>query len=355
MKLDSNDGILEEVDHILGDADARERNLTHILYKEILLNALKTKRDQLDRLDLKVLSRAMAEFRYAARVFKPYRHIRKVSIFGSARTPENDPVYQMAVDFSRMLAEDEYMVITGAAEGIMKAGNVGAGRDKSFGVNILLPFEQSANVVIDDDPKLITFKYFFTRKLFFLMEAHAVALFPGGFGTQDEGFETLTLVQTGKAPVMPLMLLEPEGHGYWEAWHYMVTSQLLAKGLISPEDLTLYKIFHKAEDALSWLKFYYSTYHSSRLVRGRLVVRMERDLRDANLEELNDTFSDLMTKGKIERTERLKEEMNEPELTHKPRIVFNYNQLNAARLNEMVIRINEMGQQIAHDEASSSD
>ena len=183
--------IVEEVREIVSDPNP---GFSTRLHTELLLNSLKCKRDELDILDLKILSRAMAEFRYAARIFKPYRDRRKVSIFGSARTSEDDPYYHLAVDFARRLVEAGFMVITGAADGIMKAGNLGAGAENSFGVNILLPFEQAANEVIGDDPKLITFKYFFTRKLFFLMEAHAVALFPGGFGTHDEGFETLTLI-----------------------------------------------------------------------------------------------------------------------------------------------------------------
>ena len=199
------------------------------------MHALKCRRDELEVLDLKVLSRAMAEFRYAARVFKPYRDRRKVSIFGSARTPETDPYYKMAVEFAGLLAKEGFMVITGAAEGIMKAGNAGAGADASFGVNILLPFEQAANTIIGDDPKLITFKYFFTRKLFFLMEASAVALFPGGFGTHDEGFETLTLIQTGKAPPMPFLLMELPGETYWESCDGFVRNELLARQLISEQ------------------------------------------------------------------------------------------------------------------------
>ena len=206
--------MLEEVREICVSS---QRDLSSLLHRQILINGLKCKRDELEILDLKIISRAIAEFRYAAKIFKPYRSFRKVSIFGSARMPEDDPYYKLAVKFANLLVQEGFMVITGAADGIMKAGNVGAGADKSFGINILLPFEQAANEVILDDPKLITFKYFFTRKLFFLMEAHAVALFPGGFGTHDELFETLTLLQTGKAPLMPLVLMETRGREWVEA------------------------------------------------------------------------------------------------------------------------------------------
>lgn len=344
-KFDNIDDILNQV-RLIWEAGEAGDDLKSILYRDILVNALKVKRDELGTLDLKVISRALSEVRYAARVFKPYRHTRKVSIFGSARTPEDDPRYQMAVEFARMLAANDYMVITGAADGIMKAGNVGAGKEKSFGVNILLPFEQAPNEVVADDPKLITFKYFFTRKLFFLMEAHAVVLFPGGFGTQDEGFETLTLVQTGKAPPMPLILMELPGEEYWVNWDKFIRDQMLDRGLISPEDVSIYKICNTPEEGVEWVNFYYSTYHSMRLVRRKLVVRLERELADDHVEILNNEFSDLIYKGRIEKTGALPEEANEPELADKPRLVFQYTQMNAARLNQMFLRVNELGQSV---------
>jgi len=317
-------------------------DLASVLYRELVVNALKCKRDALDILDLKVLSRAMAEFRYAARVFKPYRLLRKVSIFGSARTPEDDPYYKYAVEFARLLAREQFMVITGAAQGIMKAGNVGAGAEKSFGVNILLPFEQAANVVIGDDPKLVTFKYFFIRKLFFLMEAHAVALFPGGFGTHDEGFETLTLIQTGKAPPMPLLLMELPGEDYWHNYDAFVRDQLFGRGLISPEDLSLYKIIESPEDGVAWVKSYYSTYHSIRHVRGKLVIRMERELSDEAVRELNESFGDIVSKGKIEKAAAFPDESNEPHLQDKSRLALSYKP-SPSRLHEMILAINRLG------------
>jgi uncharacterized protein (TIGR00730 family) len=339
-KYESIDEILEEVRRIY---ESRNRDLKSLINSEILVNALKVKRDELDTLDLKVINRALREFRYAARVFKPYRRSRKVSVFGSARTPVNAPSFRMAVEFARLLAENNFMVITGAAEGIMRAGNVGAGAEKSFGVNILLPFEQAPNEIVADDPKLITFKYFFTRKLFFVMEAHAVALFPGGFGTQDEGFETLTLVQTGKAPPMPLILMEPPGVEYWVNWDKFVRDQMLRNGLISPGDVSIYRICNSAQEGVDWVKFYYSTYHSMRQVRRRLVVRLERELTDGHVDRLNDEFADLVERGSIRKSPALPEEANEPEISGKPRLVFNYNQRKAARLNQMFLRINELG------------
>ena len=314
-----------------GDLQAR-------LHREIILNALKLRSNGLDTLDLKILNRAMAEFSYAASVFKPYRKIRKVSIFGSARTPDSEPHYELAVEFARMLRDEEFMVITGAADGIMKAGNVGAGADKSFGVNIFLPFEQSPNEVIVDDPKLITFRYFFTRKL----EAHAVALFPGGFGTHDEGFETLTLLQTGKTPPMPLVLMELPGDDYWETWDSFVKGQMLKRGLISPQDLSFYTIVHSAREGMEWITSFYSTYHSMRQVRSKLVLRLERDLTDGELRELNDLFSDIVTEGKISRTKALPVERDKPDLLSKPRIAFSYNGRSPGRLHQLVLTLNGM-------------
>ena len=276
MKLDTVEEIFDEVKEII---DFKGRDLRPWLYREILLNALKCKRDELDILDLKVVNRAVDEFRYAAKVFKPYRNVRKVSIFGSARVSEDDPHYKLATQFSRLLAEQGFMVISGAAQGIMKAGIEGAGIENSFGVNILLPFESPATI-LQDDPKQVTFHYFFTRKIFFVKETDAIALFPGGFGTQDEGFEVLTLLQTGKAPPMPIVLMELPGDDYWETWDRFVRKQMLGRGYISQEDLSFYKIAHSSEEAAAWITSYYSTYHSLRQVRDTLVIRLEKELSD---------------------------------------------------------------------------
>jgi uncharacterized protein (TIGR00730 family) len=342
-EFDTPERVLEEIRAIYGDPDP---DLETRLVRELIVHALKCRRDHLEVLDLKVLSRTMAEFRYASRIFKPYRDVRKVSIFGSARTPEDDPYYAMAVDFAQRLASEGFMVITGAAEGIMKAGNVGAGKDASFGVNILLPFEQAANSIIGDDPKLITFKYFFVRKLFFLMEASAVALFPGGFGTHDEGFETLTLVQTGKAPPMPLLYMDLPGEDYWSSFDKFVREQLLERRLISDRDTKLYKICTSPQEGVDYVKFFYSTYHSMRIVRDRLVLRLEKDLPDSTVETLATEFSDLVVKGKIEKTAPLHEESNEPELDDKHRLVFAFNRQSPTRLYEMILAINELGRDV---------
>ncbi len=319
------------------------QDLRSLLYQDILLNAIKCKRDDLDILDLKVINRAVAEFRHAARVFKPYRGMRKVSIFGSAREKKGSPYYELAVRLGRSLVQRGFMVITGAAEGIMRAGIEGAGAENSFGVNILLPFEKGPTKLIQDDPKVVRFKYFFTRKVFFVMEADAIALFPGGFGTHDEGFEVLTLLQTGKAPPMPVVLMELPGEHYWESWDRFVREQLLARGFVSPEDLHLYRIVHSSEEATEWIASYYSAYHSMRQVGDRLVLRLEKDLSDEQVAALNRRFRDLVATGRISRTAALPEEKDEPDLMSKPRIVFAYDRGHAGRLNELILEINRLG------------
>src|SRR5882724_1836712 len=237
------------------------------LVAEVVDNAIKLLRDQTNRGDIKLINKSMKEIRYALRVFAPYRETRKVSIFGSARTPEGDPDYLQAEEFAKGMVSSGWMVITGAGGGIMAAGHGGAGPDPSFGLAIRLPFEQATNVHIARDKKLINFKYFFTRKLMFVRSSHAVALFPGGFGTLDEGFEVLTLVQTGKSVPMPIIFVDRAGGSFWQGWQDYVEKHLLARGLISLEDLHLYKITANIEDAVEEVRHFYSNYHSLRYAR----------------------------------------------------------------------------------------
>ena len=340
MKFESIESIMDKVRNIL---TARENRLQSILLKEILLNSLRLQEEDLDTLDLKLINRANRELRYAFKVFKPYRGIPKVSIFGSARIKEDDPHYKQAVEFARKLSKEGYMVITGAASGIMKAGNEGAGKGRSFGVNIHLPFEQSPNEYIIDDPKLMTFKYFFTRKLLFVMESCAIVLCPGGFGTHDEGFESLTLVQTEKATPRPILLMDMPGENYWEKWDDFVKEQLLGRGMISPPDISLYRVVNSADAAVEEIKFFYSTYHSMRQVRDKHVFRLEKELTDENMKELNESFEDILKEGEFEKTYALPEEVNELEIIRKPRIMFSYNHKSAGRIRQMIDRINEMG------------
>src|SRR5438046_661915 len=220
------------------------------LVQQLRETADKLIRDNTPRGDVKLLNTALKERRYAFKVFAPYRQMRKVTVFGSARLSSDNPAYQQAVEFSRRIAEAGYLVITGAASGIMEAGHVGAGRERSIGVNILLPFEQEANPIIRGDLKLMHLRYFFTRKLLFVKESDAVALFPGGFGTQDEGFEVLTLVQTGKSQVFPIVMVDEPGGDYWTKWLSYITDVLLHRGLISPADLALFKVTDSLDDAV---------------------------------------------------------------------------------------------------------
>ncbi len=294
-----------------------------------------------DRLDWKLLTAAMQDMERAFRVFYPYRHTRKITIFGSARTDRKTGEYQMATDFARAIVQRGFMVMTGAGGGIMQAGNEGATAEHSFGLNIQLPFEQGANGYIQDDPKLIDFKYFFTRKLFFLRETDALALFPGGFGTQDEAFECLTLIQTGKSDPIPLVLIDEPGRDYWRNWDGYIRENLLAAGLVSPGDPDLYTITTSIDEACETIANFYRVYHSSRYVGDRLVMRLKCGLTDESLAYLNDTFSDLLVTGKILQGGLLPEEKDEetPEL---PRLVLHFNQREFGRLNQFIKVLNEM-------------
>jgi uncharacterized protein (TIGR00730 family) len=332
---------LSETD-VLSAAQSVEFDLTSpdARVLEIKETADKLVRDQATRGDLKIISRALKELRYAFKVFKPYRLHRKITVFGSARTPPEHPAYRMAVDFGRRMAQEGWMVVTGGGGGIMEAGHEGAGRDMSFGLNIVLPFEQEANPVISQDSKLINFKYFFTRKLLFVKEVHAIALFPGGFGTLDEGFETLTLVQTGKRDLMPIVCVDEPGDGYWLAWKTFIGKQLLDRGLISPADMSLFRIVDSVEAAAKEVLTFYSTYHSMRYVRRKLVLRLNTEPSDALLDRLNAEFADIIESGKIVKSPALPLESDDKHLHHLPRLVFNFNRRDIGRLRQMVDVIN---------------
>jgi uncharacterized protein (TIGR00730 family) len=295
-----------------------------------------------DRLDWKILTAALEDLQQGFTTFYPYRHTRKISIFGSARIARDTPEYNMAVEFARRIAQQGFMVITGAGGGIMEAGNEGAGRENSFGLSIQLPFENTANHVIRGDDKAIDFKYFFTRKLFFLRESDAIALFPGGFGTQDEAFETLTLCQTGKYGPVPLVLLDSPGGDYWHYWNEYICKRLVTKGLVSAEDLSLYVITDNLDVACNAIRDFYRVYHSSRYVEQKLVMRLNCRLSDRVVEELNLEFKDILIKGKIQQTNALPEELPD-ETANLPRLVFHFNQRNQGRLYQLIARINRLG------------
>ena len=309
------------------------------LLEEMLLTLCRLARDPIGRGDLKLLHKAVAELRYAYKTFADYRHHRKISVFGSARTPEDHPDYRAAFEFGRLIREAGWMVITGAGDGIMKAGHDGAGRDASIGFAIRLPFEQSTNTVIANDPKLVNFRYFFSRKLMFVRESHAVALFPGGFGTMDEGFEALTLVQTGKAPIVPIVMVEQAGGQYWKRWEEYVTRDLLGNGLISPEDRSLYLIAEDVPTAVAHVMDFYRIYHSMRYVGDELVIRLEREIGDRTLDRLNAEFAQILRRGKIIRSGPLEGERGE--LADKPRLVLDFNRRSFGLLRRVIDVINQ--------------
>ncbi|QLE58124.1 LOG family protein [Nostoc sp. TCL26-01] len=296
----------------------------------------------IERLDWKILSAALADMERGFQLFYNYRHVRKVTIFGSARLLPKTPAYQMAVEFARAVTQLGFMVMTGGGGGIMQAGNEGAGREKSFGLNIQLPFEQEANPIIEGDPKLIHFKYFFTRKLFLLKESDAIALFPGGFGTQDEAFECMTLSQTGKFGPVPLVLIDHPGGDYWQSWSEYINQHLVKTGLVSPEDPSLYTVTDNLEVACHAITRFYQVYHSSRYVGDQLVIRLTQELSDMEVEQLNAEFSDILVQGKIEKSAALPQE-SQDETVELPRLILYFNQRDLGRLYQMIAAINYMG------------
>jgi len=313
------------------------------LVQQLKETADKLIRDQANRGDVKLLSTALKELRYAFKVFAPYRQRRKVTVFGSARLPSDHPAYAQAVEFSRRMAESRFMVITGAASGIMEAGHVGAGRENSIGVNILLPFEQDANAVIAGDAKLMHLKYFFTRKLLFVKESDAVALFPGGFGTLDEGFEVLTLIQTGKSHLFPVVMVDEPGGDYWKQWHHYIETVLLKRGMISPADLALYKVTDSVDEAVAEIVSYYRVYHSMRYVGGYLVLRLQHALAAPLMDKIHQEFGDILESGGFEQTSALPAEANDTHLAALPRLCFRFDRKNLGRLRMMIDTINREG------------
>ena len=326
----------QAIDRFLGEFAPSENE---DLLGRMLVTICRLARDRCGRGELKILNRALQELRYAFKVFAPYEDIPKVTIFGSARTGEDHPQYIQCLKFARLIRQEGWMVITGAGNGIMRAGHHGASREASFGVAISLPFEQSTNPIIADDEKLIHFRYFFTRKLMFVKEAEAIVLFPGGFGTQDEGFEALTLVQTGKAVPVPIVLInEPEGT-YWQHWRTYLQSELLRTGMISPEDMGLFFLTDNAEAAVREITRFYRRYHSSRFVFDDLVIRMKSPLPPDLVNRLNDEFKDVIESGRIRQTTgALPDE--DGEHADLPRLVLHYNRMSAGRLRRLIDTLN---------------
>ncbi|MEI6337952.1 MAG: TIGR00730 family Rossman fold protein [Verrucomicrobiota bacterium] len=285
------------------------------LVEELVQTALILGRDKAPVADLKLFVRALKELRYASKVFQPYSDRRKVAVFGSARLAPETPEYKMAEELGRKVVENGFMVITGGGDGIMGAAQKGAGRDQGFGLNIRLPFEQRANETILGDKKLINFNYFFTRKVNFVKETDAFVLFAGGFGTQDEGFECLTLMQTGKAKITPLLLLDTPDGRYWETWEFFIKNDLLRMKLVSPSDFHLFKILHSCDEAIAHIQQFYRVFDSYRWVREKMVIRVKKPLTPASLRALNERFRDTLLTGQIEQTDILPDEAEEHQWT----------------------------------------
>jgi uncharacterized protein (TIGR00730 family) len=283
----------------------------------------------------------LREMRTTTRLFGAYRGRKKVTIFGSARTDPDEPIYKKCVTFARQLNRLGYMVITGGGPGIMQAGNEGAGPENSFAVNIRLPFEQDTNPVMEKSRNVIFYKYFFNRKVAFLKEAHAVALFPGGFGTLDEAMETLTLVQTGKNPPIPLVLIDDDDGGYWEPWFEFLRDTLLTRGLISGEDFGLFTITRDPFEAAQVINDFYRIYHSSRFVGKTLVIRLNKPLHAEQIATLQDEFAEIIEPGsRLVTTLPLPAEADQPDLLDLPRLAFDFNRRNYGLLEAFLRRLN---------------
>jgi uncharacterized protein (TIGR00730 family) len=329
--------IAATLDRLIAELGGKPGSYDARLVRELLTAGLKLIPDGRDTGELKLITAAVKELRYAYRIFAKYRDPHKVTIFGSARTPETHPDYIAAVEFGRLMAARGWMAITGAGDGIMKAGHVGPGREASFGVAIRLPFETTANTVIAGDNKLIHFRYFFTRKLMFISQAEAVALFPGGFGTMDEAYEALTLVQTGKATIVPIVMIEGPGGDYWRRWQEW-TRTLHDRRLVSPEDDNLYYIAKDPADAAEHIVRFYRMYHSSRYVKEDLVIRLRAPLSQRCLDELNRDFAVLVKEGRMEQRGALEGETDYPDL---PRLVFHHTRHKFGLVRKLIDRINE--------------
>ncbi len=331
-----------QIDQLVADVVASTDGLTTNadLVREIIVSALKVVKDKTDRADVRMMNTAMKELRYSSLVFQPFTYTKKVAVYGSARTAKTDPNYAMAVELGRRLAEDhDYLVITGAGPGIMEAANKGAGTENSFGVNIRLPFENGANEYLAPG-KVINFKYFFTRKVQFVKESDAFALFPGGFGTLDEAFELLTLIQTGKSDIHPIVMVEAEGTGYWDAWETLC-SVLIEQGMIAQPDLNLYTVTTDIDTAVEEIVRFYRVYHSQRFVDGLLVLRLLTPVPDELLAELSDEFSDIIESGVIETIPATQHEVETDDHIDLPRIAFHFNRHGYGRLRALIDRLND--------------
>jgi uncharacterized protein (TIGR00730 family) len=326
-----------KVDVLLHDLESPDIDLV----REMVASTLRLARQHASRAEMKLVNSALKELAYSFRVFAPYAGQRKVSIFGSARTEPGDPAYVATREFARQIAERGWMVITGAGPGIMAAGHEGAGAEHSFGANIRLPMLNPANIYIAKDGKLINFKYFFTRKVTFIKESNAFVLLPGGFGTLDETYELLTLMQTGKSDLHPVVLLEPAGSTYWQGWLDFARGELMKRGLISPSDLSLFRVAETPEDAVEEIERFYANYQSARFVGDRLVLRLKRAPAPAQLALINRDHADLLARDAFEVIGPTKPEIRDNDALECARLAF-YPKHEYGRLRELIDDLNRM-------------
>ncbi len=335
---DLDEKIMEMAKSIPGVSD-------HCLLAEMMTTAVRTSRGTVDESDFKLMNRALKEMRQSNEMFNPYDKYAKISIYGSARTAPDAPEYLAAKEFANKMREVGYMSITGAGPGIMAAANEGAGRADSFGLDITLPFEASANEFIKDDPKLFEFSYFFTRKLSFIKECSAAAAFAGGVGTMDEVFEALTLIQTGKTTVYPLVLVDAPGKTYWKSWETFVRTSLYDQGWISESDFALFKVTENIEEAVKEITDFYRVFHSYRYIGDKLVMRLKKTLSEKNIAELQEKYADIIRSGNITQGGPHEDEVNEPEMAHLPRLTFRHKRRSFGTLRRFIDDVNEMGSQ----------
>jgi uncharacterized protein (TIGR00730 family) len=329
------DGLINELCRKRGNFDS------DYLLREILTTAVKLGMESGDKGDLKLVNNTLKELRYSFKIFSPYRDVKKVIIFGSARSKPTSAEYIMAEKFSRKISGKGYMIVTGGGPGVMEAGNKGAPKGREFALNIRLPFEQKPNPYIDETDKIINFKYFFTRKLIFVKETDATAVFPGGFGTLDEGFEMLTLIQTGKSKPRPIVLMEPKGSTYWADWKRFIDKQLVKKGYIKGVDFSLFHLCRSVDEAVSYIEDFYRVYHSIRYVAGSTIIRLKKEISAKTLKQLNMDFKDILIGGEIKISPPTEEEVQREEFLDLPRLALDFNFHDYGRLFEFIRAINK--------------
>jgi uncharacterized protein (TIGR00730 family) len=335
-----------------GDVDLRQR-FTDLLdavgvteNRDLLFDMLSTVvrmgGDGVDRLNLKITRAALREMRQAFRVFAPYRDTPKVTVFGSARTLPNDPLYRQARELATGLASAGWMVVTGAGPGIMAAAVEGAGKERSIGVRIRLPFEEETNTLLRSDPKLVSMKYFFTRKLMLMKESAGFVILPGGFGTLDEMFELLTLLQTGKAAPAPLVLLDVPGGTYWHSADAFIRTELVARGLVSEHDLLLSLLTDSVEAAVGEILGFYRNYHSIRYVGNTLVIRLRAAPTEVELAALERQFADICLDGGLRASAPLPAEVSDQDHLDLARIALVFNRSGTGRLRGLIDAVNRL-------------